>query len=188
MISNEIIESINEWNEWVTRVSDARYDIALLKIWIKFEKFISELFVSYCTGNESEGGYIPNLKICFQDEEQLNAFLRDGNKRYVEYFDKIEKLSKHIFNNNPFEIIFLDVDNKKVYDDVKSIRNYIAHESKESKIKLINQCFSGNVSNFVEPNNYLVKREPTTRKTYYAYYVETILNITQLLISPPVDI
>lgn len=185
MTYSEMISSINEWNQWVSSVNDPKYDIALLKIWIKFEKYISELFVSYCIGNKSEKEYIPNLKIRFQDEEQLNAFLRDGSKKYVEYFDKIEKLSKHIFYDSPFEVIFLDVNNKKVYDQVKSIRNYIAHESGESKTKMINQCFSGNAGNFVEPNIFLVKKEPTTRKTYYAYYVEAIANIALLLIDPP---
>ena len=96
MTTNEIKTAIATWNNWASNPHVQRYDIALLKIWIQFERFISELIITYSTGQPSEMGYLPTLKIRFQDEEQFNAFMREGNKKYVEYLSKIEKLSKHI--------------------------------------------------------------------------------------------
>ena len=93
MTTNEIKSSITTWNNWASNPHVQRYDIALLKIWIQFERFLSELIITYSTGQPSETGYSPNLKIRFQNEEQFNAFMREGNKKYVEYLGKIEKLS-----------------------------------------------------------------------------------------------
>ena len=185
MVSNDVNKAISEWTVWAAKPEVQRYDIALLKIWIQFERFVGELFVTYATGNTSEKGYCPTLKIKFQDEEQFNAFMRDGTKKYVEYLDKIEKLSSHIFKENPFEVILLDANIKPSFDQMRAIRNYIAHESGEAKRKLINTCFSGNEKNFVEPNEYLKSREKLTKDSYYTYYVKTIEAILALLIEDP---
>lgn len=111
--------------------------------------------------------------------------MREGNKKYVEYLSKIEKLSKHIFVNDPFDVIFLDITNKNAYEQLKALRNYIAHESGEAKSKLINLCFNGNTNNFLEPNDFLITREQSTRNTYYTYYITIIQNIVDLLVDPP---
>lgn len=185
MTTNEIKTTIITWNNWAGNPHVQRYDIVLLKIWIQFERFISELIITYSTGHPSEKGYLPTLKIRFQDEEQFNAFMREGNKKYVEYLSKIEKLSKHIFIDDPFDVIFLDATNKPAYEQLKALRNYIAHESGEAKSKLINLCFSGNANNFLEPNNFLLTREHSTKNTYYTYYTAIIQNIVELLVDPP---
>lgn len=185
MTTNEIKTAIITWSNWACNPHVQRYDIALLKIWIQFERFLSELIIAYSTGQPSEMGYLPTLKIRFQDEEQFNAFMREGNKKYVEYLSKIEKLSKHIFVNDPFDVIFLDATNKTAYEQLKALRNYIAHESGEAKSKLINLCFSGNANNFLEPNNFLLTRERSSRNTYYTYYTTIIQNIVELLVDPP---
>lgn len=183
MTLNEINQTIQNWSDWATTPTNKSYDIALFKIWINFEKFISELFVQYAIGNPSEAGHKPNLLLQFNSEEQLNAFLR-GDKKYVEYTKKIENLSKHIFLNNPFDVIFLDSNNKSAFNQMVAIRNYIAHESGEAKKKLINLCFNGNDEDFREPNQFLQEREPITKDTYFTYYLNTIRNICNLLISP----
>lgn len=185
MVSNDVKKAISDWTTWAAKPDVQRYDIALLKIWIQFERFIGELFVTYAIGNPSEKGYLPALKIRFQDEEQFNVFMREGTKKYIEYIDKIEKLSAHIFEKNPFEIILMDSNIKPSFDQMKAIRNYIAHESGEAKRKLINTCFGGNERNFKEPNDFLKTREKMTKDTYYTYYVKIIENILELLIEDP---
>lgn len=188
MVSNDVKTAISYWTTWAAQPEVQRYDIALLKIWIQFERFIGDIFVTYATGNSSETGYIPELKIKFQDEEQFNAFMREGTKKYVEYLDKIEKLSNHIFKRNPFEVILLDADIKPSFEQMKAMRNYIAHESGEAKRKLIKTCFNGKEDKFVEPNVFLKTREKTTKDTYYTYYINTIINILDLVTTDPANI
>ena len=89
MVSNDVNKAISEWTVWAAKPEVQRYDIALLKIWIQFERFVGELFVTYATGNTSEKGYCPKLKIKFQDEEQFNAFMRDGTNYHHIYLRRI---------------------------------------------------------------------------------------------------
>ncbi len=185
MITNDVLNSITTWTEWAGKPENNRYDIALLKIWIQFEKFIGDLFVTYSTGQQSEKGFSPNLKLRFVDEEQLNIFLREGNHTYVDYPAQIKKLSKHIFSNDPFDVLFADATTYTAYNQIVSIRNYIAHESGEAKIKMIKTCFGGNESHFKEPNDYLLTKERSTNSTYYTYYTNIIKNATLLLVDPP---
>lgn len=183
MTTNDICNTISQWTEWASKENNRRYDIALLKIWIQFEKFLAELFVIYATGGVSETGYAPNLLISFSDESQLNVFLRSENKTYIDYLSKIEVLSKHIFKDNPFDVVYLDSDNRKVYNDILYMRNYIAHESGESKTKIIRHLFGNNYSKFMEPNDYLQTKEKNSKNTYYTYYTEAIRNMTILLVD-----
>lgn len=185
MVKNDILCAIATWTEWANEVGNKRYDIALLKIWIQFEKFIAELFVTYATGNRSEVGFSPSLKLKFSDETQLNVFLREGNRTYIDYPTQIEKLSKHIFDKDPFDIIFLDATIHNTYLQIISIRNYIAHESGEAKAKMIKTCFGGRDEHFREPNDYLLAIKRSSNSSYYTYYVDTIKHMVELLIDPP---
>lgn len=176
-------KAISYWTEWANKPNVQRYDIALFKIWIQFELFIGELFFTYSTGGTSEEGYSPELKLRFQDEEQFTAFMTIGNKTYVDYLKMMETLSRHIFNNNPFDVI-LATTLKSRYDQMKAIRNYIAHESVKAKREMINTCFNGDKDRFVEPNVFLKSRESSTKDTYYTYYINTIRYILEFLINP----
>lgn len=185
MVTSDIINSINEWTKWVSKPENCRYDIALFKIWIQFEKFIGNLFVAYSTGQPSEYGFVPDLKLRFESEEQLNAFLREGNRTYVDYLTQIERLSKHIFVNNPFDVIFLDSVANDAYHQIVAIRNYIAHESGEAKGKMIKTCFGGDETKFKVPNDFLLTQIHKTGKTYYTHYVDIMRNVVLLLVNPP---
>lgn len=187
MISKDVKDAIVEWTKWATKSEVQRYDIALLKIWIKFERFLSDLFINYSLGKPSEMGYLPKLKIQFQSEEQFNAFMLEGNKKYIEYIDRIDKLSKHIFYNNPFDILRSDAKYKPTMDEIKALRNYIAHESIEARRKVVNTCFNGNEKKYLEPNDYLKSREKNTKDSYYTYYTSCISEMMELLINKPVD-
>lgn len=185
MVSSDITTTITTWTEWASTPNNNRYDIALLKIWIQFEKFMAELFIKYATGSKSEEGFSPRLKLQFYDEEQLNVFLREGNRTYIDFPTQIKKLSKHIFVNDPFDVIFLDSNINNAYNQIIAIRNYIAHESGEAKSKMIKTCFGGRDEHFKYPNDFLLTKERSTNKTYYTYYTDTIANAAKLLVNPP---
>lgn len=185
MVSSEVKQAIIVWTEWASKPDVQRYDIALFKIWIQFERFLGDLFVKYATGNPSETGYLPPLKIKFQDEEQFNAFMREKNAKYIEYLEKIEKLSSHIFQVNPYDVLLLDAGNRTAFEQMKAIRNYIAHESGAAKIKFLNACFNGDERKYLEPNDFLLKREKNTKKSYFTYYTQIMSNIIDLLINAP---
>lgn len=184
MTSQDIYDSISEWTTWAQKPENNRYDIALFKIWIQFEKFISELFVLYATGKESETGYKPSLKLQFQDDVQLNAFLR-GDRTYVDYPNKINALSRHVFADDPFDFaIYSDSNNHTAYDQIIAVRNYVAHESGESRKKYINACLGGNEDNYIAPNDYLIKINKRIGKSHYTELVNSVKNMVSILIDP----
>lgn len=185
MTANDISIAVEQWTNWASQSPDGRYDVALFKIWIQFEKFLAELFIKYATGIPSETGFTPNLKLRFIDETQLNAFLREGNRTYIEYLSRIENLSKHIFDNNPFDVLFLDANYHDMYIQVSSVRNYIAHESGEARAKMIKTCFGGREDRFMEPNVFLLSRKKNTKVTRYTVYTNAIKDVAQLLVAPP---
>ena len=113
----------------------------------------------------------------------MNAFLRPENKTYIDYPTQIKKLSKHIFINDPFDIIFGDTNNNGTYQNIMLIRNYVAHESGESRSKLINNLFGGRQDKFMEPSNYLLTKEKKTNTTHYSYYVKFIRDTVSLLVE-----
>lgn len=181
---------VNKWIDWGNDFG--HHDIALFKIWIQMENFINDIFVCYCLGQPSEKMYTPKLQIQFIDDSQLNAFLREGSKKYVEYQNKIEKLSKYIFEDgaDPFAILNEDIVIKNAIREIKFIRNYIAHESAEARQKYKN-VYSNNISvrddKFIEPEEYLMqqkKQKGKKSKTYFSYYIDTLMELADFLIDP----
>ena len=181
MTIEEINNSIEYWSNWASIEENKRYDIALMKIWVQFEKFISDLFVNYSLGIPSENGYLPKRSLEFKSETQLNAFLRPENRTFIDYPSQIQKLSKYIFEKNPFDIIFLDSNNNVTYLNIMAIRNYVAHESGESREKLIKNLFANRADKFEEPSVFLLKKEKNSKITHYSFYVKFIRDTAQLL-------
>lgn len=172
--------SVQFWSQWASERGDSRYDFALFKIWIQFERFLSDLFVSYSLGRGSEYSYNPALKISFLDETQLNAFLRERGKEYINYLPEIRRLSKHIFVDDPFGRIFENPENKEIFNQIESIRNYIAHESGDSRTKYQNLCHIG--KEFIEPNDYLKSINKSEGCSYYSYYVKSLSSMASILV------
>lgn len=188
MIDNEdIINEINLWNNEFklgTKINDKLYEIAIFKIFVKFELFLSKMFVLYSTGKASSMGYIPKRKLLFIDEQHLNYILNDKNKGYINYIEKIKTISEHIFedNKNPFDLIFQDSNYYNYFNQIQAIRNYIAHESQESRKKYIKSVL--NNKDFIEPYIHLKKINRKFSKSYYSLYVEKIKEMSEIIIDP----
>lgn len=159
------------------------YEIYFFKTYVKFEVFLAQLFENYCIGVYSGKGYCPNRKLEFIDKEHLRAVLK-GDKQYLDYIKKIESLSKHIFVDNPFDLIFQVADNNNIFDQMISLRNYIAHESVESKKRYVDTCLGG--GEFIEPCEYLSKINRHRSKSNYTIYMEKIVEISDMLLDVPI--
>lgn len=179
MLSKDVKDAINYWTKWAQDNNNSNYDIAILKIWIKFERYLGDVFLNYSIGQPSETGYSPRLKLCFKDESQFNAFMLEGNKKYIEYINKIERLSAFIFEKNPFDIILEDCERKESFNQLKCLRNYIAHESEESRRKVITHCFGGNEEKFMEPDEFLKSKPKKGNNSYYSIYIKLILDVIE---------
>jgi hypothetical protein len=189
MDSSIVLEEIKLWDSlFLTEkeINERLYEIALFKIFVKLEFFISEAFIVYATGQSNNYGYSAKRKLNFQDERHLKSLLKAGNKSFIDYNDKIKNLSEHIFEDkkNPFDIILTDADYSQYYNKIKVIRNYIAHESEESKNKYIREVL--NNKEFIEPHIHLTKINKRTSISNFSIYVEKIKDITEVIANPAI--
>lgn len=65
-----------------------------------------------------------------------------------------------------------------------TLRNYIAHESNESRTKYIKTCLGNGT--FIEPDSYLTKINRRTSSSYYTIYINKIIEISDLILDPPI--
>ena len=181
-----VLEEINLWEkefEESKKINPKLYEIAIFKIFVKLELFLTEMFIIYATGEASSSGYIAKRRLEFQDKKHLEGILK-SNKAFIDYGDKIKSLSGHIFieKSNPFDLIFLDCKYFEVFNKLKAIRNYVAHESSESKRKYIKDVL--NNSDFVEPHKYLMKINKKHHKSEYTLYIKKITEMVDLIVNP----
>ena len=156
------------------------YEVCFFKIYVKFECLVSTLFEMYAVGESSSLGYSPKRKLNFEDREHFNAVLRKNDKQY-NCIDKIQYLSQHILRENPFEILYNDCNNHDLFDKMIALRNYIAHESPESRQKYQRCCLSNGV--YIEPHIFLKKIHKNLHKSYYTIFVQTLSNVSDYLIG-----
>lgn len=184
MNNTNLIEEITKWNEILTTKSNKDlYELAFFKIFIKFEKFLSDAFENYSIGIQSDYGYCPERILCFIDIEHLNKIIKKDNKSFVNHYESIKNLSNCIFQDNPFDILTTDANYYSDINNMKILRDYIAHESDSSKNKYIKSLL--NSKSFVSPNDFLLKKKKVLNISNYTHYTNVMNEISGYLINVP---
>ena len=188
---NSIDDLYNEIAYWVDLISkDSEknyrlYELAFFKIFVKFELFLKDLFQLYCIGETISKNYLPERKLAFEDFKHLDGILKSPRTSYIDYLDKIQNYSKLIFKNekNPFALIFDNTNFYTYYSHMKIIRNYIAHESNEAR-KKYHQKVLGEHKNFIEPYEFLKKKNKKLSIPQYSLYIIKIEEMVNILLNP----
>lgn len=184
MNNTDLIEEITKWNEiLITKSNKDLYELAFFKIFIKFEKFLSDVFENYSVGNQSDFGYCPERILCFIDIDHLYKILKKDNKSYINHYESIKNLSNCIFQDNPFEILTTDANYSTDINNMKILRDYIAHESSSSRNKFIKSLL--NNKNFIPPNEFLLKKKKVLNISNYTHYTNIMTQISCYLINVP---
>lgn len=183
----ELKNEIDKWDKIFNSsgvFQDYMYELAFFKIFIKFEKFLSDTFENYAIGVQSDFGYCPSRRLEFDDITHLNNILKKENKSYVNHFEIIKKISDSFFNDNPFEIIKSDANYTTIVNEMKCIRDFIAHESISSRSKYISSVL--NNKEFKEPYVHLLSIKRSKNSSFYSYYIKSMLEISDYIIYSPV--
>ncbi|MDY0139268.1 MAG: hypothetical protein RBR50_06190 [Candidatus Izemoplasmatales bacterium] len=169
---NEINNEIHLWNEYLKERDDV-IELAFFKIFVKFEKFLVDIFVKYSTGVTSSQGYIPIRKLEFVDEKHLIEVTMPSNKDYLELNDRFISLVENVLDtSNPISLFFSSAD-RYFYDKLRYMRNYIAHESSSSYNKYIKHTL--NNGEYISPKEFLLKKKSKTNpKTNYSAFIEMV--------------
>jgi len=182
--NDDLVLKIEEWNDKISKNKEL-LEVALFKIFIEFEKFLTHAFLSYALGKEGKNNFSPILRINFEDKEQLQGILKCDNL-YIDYIKKIPKIKKFIFDESscPFHKVSLDPKFNTLFNEIQAIRNFFAHESEESKLKYKNNVLRAyNISTYIDINNFLSKTNKQ-HISYYSLYVNAIKFYSEVICDP----
>ncbi|MBC1247360.1 hypothetical protein [Listeria booriae] len=176
--NEDILNEIDKWDKLLKSNNDF-LEIAFFKIFVKFENFIVEMILQYASGEASSENYLPIRRLDFDDPEHLKNTI---DTKYLDVSDKTKSLVDQIFdNNNPFSFFF-DCQEATFFDSLRSVRNYIAHESRESKEKYRKKALFNKAH--IEPNAYLSKRYKAEDITSnYTKFIELVKSYSELIID-----
>jgi len=186
-INNDIL--LNEIKIWENETNPKLIEIGLFKIYVRFERFLYDAFVNYSIGNASKYGFCPARRLVFQDEIHFKNIFNFTEKAYLDFgLKEIMKISPSIFepNQNPFEASYNDTDFLKKYNQLKLIRNYLAHLSAESQEKYKTSVLGAYniVPITIEPHEFLIRKPSNSSETYYKHYINLLKQHSELILKP----
>ena len=179
----------SEIDYWIEKLANQNKDdelylrmveMAFFKIFVKFEDLLTFKFKKYCIGT-GNGEYIPERKLNFTDISHLEGVLKSGRTSYVD-LSKIQEVSKHIFEKDPFGLIFNTFHEE--LSKMKYIRNYIAHESEESKNKYCRYVLEVDESRFISPGNFLIKIPRGRETSNFDFFINEIRKQREIIMDP----
>lgn len=169
---NDFLEEISKW-EGIISVNKDLIDVAFFKIFVKFERLLVDCVVMYAIGQKSSLGYHPNRRLLFSDHDHLRKTITD--KKYIDVSNRVEDIVKQIFEqNNPFTLFFESTD-KDTLIKMQTIRNYIAHESPESRTAYMKKVLPPQ-SEFIDAADFLsARKNRTAAMSNYSYFIEVMI-------------
>ncbi len=186
MVNNtDLLSKIEEWKLELS-TNDKHIHFALLEIFIEFEKFLANSFIAYALGQPSKDSYLPERKLIFTDKEHLEGLLK-CDKQYIDYIKKIQEIKKHIFVENkcPFNKVFSSADFISDFRQMQMLRNFIAHQSEESKNKYISKVLNPRgISGYIKSDTFLKRIPRNKHDSYYSIYVETLKFHSEIICNP----
>ncbi len=186
MDNKDLLDEIDKWNlvfSSHSTIDPSLYELAFFKIFIKFEKFLSDCFENYAIGSASSYGYCPTRRLNFDDLNHLNRVIKKENRSFVNHYEVIKNISDCFFIDNPFEIIKTDPTYTTIINQMKIIRDYIAHESLAAKNKYVVTILNNRP--FIEPHKHLLQTKRGTANSFYSHYINSIINISNFIINTP---
>lgn len=171
---DSLSEEISKWKILIQQ-NEEFLEIAFFKIFVKFENYMTSLIVSYAIGEiESDDKMLRRLE--FSD---ISHFKKTVGLNYLDTGIKTKELVDQLFGKENYFSFFFNSTDNEFYEKMKCLRNYIAHESEESKQKYVKKTLNDEI--FIEPNTFLKKaysrKDHTLNYTKFIELVEKYANI-----------
>lgn len=147
------------------------YEYAFLKVFVGWEKFIQDSFVSYIIGKRIKGHYYKTYLKNITEPHALE--LLSGTLPYPDWtkFEDIYKLAKLFFvDHEAFTLPFKEIE--AIFTEIKKIRNVIVHMS-SSAIDKFQGLLRANLPSYninMKAGEFL-NMQRARRKTFIEYYV-----------------
>jgi len=183
--NNDLISKIAEWRGELSS-NEKHIHFAFLENFIEFEKFLTSSFLKYALGEEGKDAYKPIRRVEFSDKEHFEGLLK-CEKKYIDYVKKIQEVKKFIFNeqNCPFNKVFSSAEFMSRFKQMQYIRNYVAHQSEESRNQYIKKVLEpSGVSTFIKVDTFLKRINRQRSISNYAIYIEALEFHSEIICNP----
>lgn len=162
-------------------------EYGILQFFGQWECFIEQCFIGYMLGGKSTSGDSPNRYVFPIDAEHAYKIVQNVNQ-YPDWtdIDKIVTNANNFFENGgPFAPLNTM---KGTLNEIKKVRNAIAHTSKNAKRAFENLVRSkvGHAPDGITPAKFLSEQKIEKRKNaqmYYEYYINYVKSTANLLCS-----
>ena len=187
--NNDLVSKIEEWREELSSNDNKHIDFALLEIFIEFEKFLTNSFVLYSLGGQGKNSFSPTLRISFENENHLEGFLK-CDKQYIDYIKKIPKIKEFIFieDSCPFSKVFSTSRFNTYFKEIQILRNFIAHQSRESKDKYQKNILRPKgINQYIKVKTFLGRKNSQENITNYTIYINAMKFYSEIICDPHFD-
>lgn len=159
-----------EITKWQPKISndDTFLELAFFKIFVKFENFLTDTIIDYATGTISNPSKVER-RLDFVDRDH---FKKTTNLSYLDTGDKTKILVDQLFTNSNKISFFFNSSDNEFFEKMKALRNYIAHESIESKNKYIRKTL--NNKEFMTPNEFLKSKNRGDKDSMYTKFIDIV--------------
>lgn len=164
-------ELMNEITKWQTKISEDEIflELAFFKVFVKFENFLTDIIIDYATGAVSNPSKVER-RLNFVDREH---FKRTTSLNYLDTSEKTRTLVDQLFTDDNKISFFFNSSDNEFFEKMKALRNYIAHESFESRNKYIKKTL--NNREFIAPNDFLKSKNRGDRDSMYTKFVNIVV-------------
>jgi len=116
-------------------------ELSFSNIFVAYETFNENSFIKYMLGGEASHGYKPRRYVFPKDEEHARKMTLQDYIAYTDWSspDKIKRRAEYCFRNGEPYKQNIDLF-ASVLQNIKTIRNYIAHSSFDAKEKFENMA------------------------------------------------
>ncbi len=191
-IKNELIQNMNKSLELINRINKIShmlspseiysiYELSFLKIYLSWESFIGRVFILYMIGEKTDSGYVPKRYVTPRDEKHAYDIIKSG-RSFPDWLniEFIREKSELFFENGePFKpLLYTNTTIKGALQNMKVLRNIIAHASKEAEGKYKNmlRVELGSAPN-ISPGEFLSRMRIENPKIPYIVYYKRILEV-----------
>ncbi|MGX4593625.1 hypothetical protein JNUCC76_06760 [Leuconostoc sp. JNUCC 76] len=196
-LKTETISEIEMWRD--KAIHDDVYELPILRIWVLYETYYVDSFKLFVLNIEekevknsitdvSNKRYLG--KINFSDENQFYKLMKSRGQSFIDYFDLVDDKGDLLLEPNPYKEM-KQLNNFSQVNDIKKIRNFIAHRSDESRKAYI-KILDPKGIDFIEVDEYMRKKRSgsklkKTYKTNFIFYVEIIIEMISFIAEKPIE-
>ena len=159
-------------------------ELVFLKIFISWESFLEQTFIRYMCGGETSSGFCPERYVRPKKLEHAMDILLQ-NREYVDWtrWSEVKTWARNFFRNGePYEPVILGAE--VILNEMKTIRNRIAHHSDSASEKFLNLVRTkiGNVPRGITPGKLLNTNLPGTGYSILQDYVNLLLSLGKIIV------